>query len=173
MGINKKARTEEMEMGETEEMEMEEMEGNGNGGNGENGNGNRNMESGSEIWRFHWTVAKECTFQDFLKCKPHNFSGTEGIVGLTRWFEKMETVFNISNCSSKYQVKYATCTLQDSALTWWNSHERTISVDDAYVMNWAGLMRMVPDEEDRVERFIRGLPDNIQGNVIAANLARL
>nr|GEV75149.1 putative reverse transcriptase domain-containing protein [Tanacetum cinerariifolium] len=33
--------------------------------------------------------------------------------------------------------------------------------------------RMVPDEEDRVERFIRGLPNNIQGNVIAANLARL
>nr|GEX01856.1 hypothetical protein [Tanacetum cinerariifolium] len=33
--------------------------------------------------------------------------------------------------------------------------------------------RMVPDEQDRVERFIGGLPDNIQGNVIAANPARL
>ncbi|GJZ86563.1 putative reverse transcriptase domain-containing protein [Tanacetum coccineum] len=32
---------------------------------------------------------------------------------------------------------------------------------------------MVPDEEDKVERFIGGLPDNIQGNVIAANPARL
>ncbi|GJZ82422.1 hypothetical protein Tco_0647595, partial [Tanacetum coccineum] len=32
---------------------------------------------------------------------------------------------------------------------------------------------MVPDEEDRVERFIGGLPDNIQRNVIAANPARL
>nr|GFC32394.1 hypothetical protein [Tanacetum cinerariifolium] len=32
---------------------------------------------------------------------------------------------------------------------------------------------MVPDEEDRVERFIGGLPDNIQGNVIALNPARL
>nr|GFC86506.1 hypothetical protein [Tanacetum cinerariifolium] len=31
---------------------------------------------------------------------------------------------------------------------------------------------MVPDEEDRVERFIGGLPDNIQGNAIAANPAR-
>ncbi|GKG42032.1 reverse transcriptase domain-containing protein, partial [Tanacetum coccineum] len=27
---------------------------------------------------------------------------------------------------------------------------------------------MVPEEEDRVEKFIGGLPDNIQGNVIAA-----
>ncbi|GKG27032.1 reverse transcriptase domain-containing protein, partial [Tanacetum coccineum] len=33
--------------------------------------------------------------------------------------------------------------------------------------------RMVPNEKDRVERFIGGLPDNIQGNVIAANPARL
>ncbi|GKC86373.1 reverse transcriptase domain-containing protein [Tanacetum coccineum] len=33
--------------------------------------------------------------------------------------------------------------------------------------------RMVPDEDDRVERFIGSLPDNIQRNVIAANLARL
>ncbi|GJX52858.1 hypothetical protein Tco_0281227 [Tanacetum coccineum] len=77
----------------------------------------------------------------------------------------MATVFNISNCPSKYQVKYATCTLHDSALTWWNSHKRTIGVDATYAMNWAGLMR--------VERFIGGLPDNIQGNVIAANPARL
>nr|GFA72227.1 hypothetical protein [Tanacetum cinerariifolium] len=66
----------------------------------------------------------------------------------------------------------------NSALTWWNSHKRAIGVDDVYAMKWAGLMKlmtevMVPNEEDRVERFIGGLPDNIQGNVIAANLARL
>ncbi|GJX18548.1 putative reverse transcriptase domain-containing protein [Tanacetum coccineum] len=196
--------------------------GNGNGGNrgnrnGENGNGNRNRNHGMNYGGF-MLVARECTFQDFLKCKPYNFSGTEGIVGLTYWFEKMKTVFNISNCPPKYQVKYATCTLQDSALTWWNSHKRTISVDAAYVMKWVGLMklmtevycprneiqkmetelwnltmkgndltaytqkfqeliwlctRMVPDEEGRVERFIGGLPNNIQGNVIAANPARL
>ncbi|GJR45809.1 putative reverse transcriptase domain-containing protein [Tanacetum coccineum] len=191
--------------------------GNGNRGNGENGNGNRNGNHGMNYGGF-MPVARECTFQDFLKCKPHNFSGTEGVVGLTRWFEKMETVFNISNCPSKYQVKYATCTLQDNALTWWNSHKRTIGVEAAYAMNWVELMklmtevycprneiqkmetelwnltvkgndltaytqrfqelillctRMVPDEEDRVERFIGGLPDNIQGNVIAANPARL
>ncbi|GJW63719.1 reverse transcriptase domain-containing protein [Tanacetum coccineum] len=33
--------------------------------------------------------------------------------------------------------------------------------------------RMVPGEENRVERFIGGLLDNIHGNVIAANPARL
>ncbi|GKB66370.1 putative reverse transcriptase domain-containing protein [Tanacetum coccineum] len=133
--------------------------GNGNGGNGNgnggNGNGNRNGNHGMNFGGF-MPVARECTFQDFLKCKPHNFSGTEGVVGLTRWFEKMETVFNISNCPLKYQVKYATCTLQDSALTWWNSHKRTIGVEAAYAMNWVELMKLMaengPDEEDRVER---------------------
>ncbi|GKA38223.1 hypothetical protein Tco_0730774, partial [Tanacetum coccineum] len=104
--------------------------GNGNGGNGENRNGNRNGNHGMNYGGF-MPVVRECTFQDFLKCKPQNFSGTEGVVGLTRWFEKMETVFNISNCIPKYQVKYATCTLQDSALTWWNSHKRTIGVEAA------------------------------------------
>ncbi|GKD99342.1 reverse transcriptase domain-containing protein [Tanacetum coccineum] len=33
--------------------------------------------------------------------------------------------------------------------------------------------KMVPEEEDRVEKFIKGLPDNIQGNVIAAEPTRL
>ncbi|GKA62634.1 putative reverse transcriptase domain-containing protein [Tanacetum coccineum] len=159
--------------------------GNGNGGNGENGNGNRNRNHGMNYGGF-MPVARECTFQDFLKCKPHNFLGTEGVVGLTCWFKKMETVFNISNCPPKYQVKYATCTLQDSALTWneiqkmetelWNL---TVKGNDltAYTQRFQELIllctRMVPDEEDRVERFIGGLPDNIQGNVIAANPARL
>nr|GEV53339.1 hypothetical protein [Tanacetum cinerariifolium] len=101
--------------------------GNRGGGNGENGNGNRNRNHGMN-YRGFMLVARECTFQDFLK------------------------------------LKYATCTLQDSALTWWNSHKRTIGVDATYAMKWAELMKlmteelillctiMVLDEEDRVER---------------------
>ncbi|GJT85828.1 hypothetical protein Tco_1067545 [Tanacetum coccineum] len=44
--------------------------------------------------------------------------GTEGVVGLTRWIEKMESVFNISGCAIENRVKFATCTLLDAALTW-------------------------------------------------------
>ncbi|GJU60790.1 hypothetical protein Tco_1238556 [Tanacetum coccineum] len=90
--------------------------GNGNGGNGNGGNGNPNENN-----RDARPVARECTYQDFMKCQPLNFKGTKGVVGLIRWFEKMEIVFHISNCPEKYQVKYATCTLLNSALTWWNS----------------------------------------------------
>nr|GFB54016.1 reverse transcriptase domain-containing protein [Tanacetum cinerariifolium] len=70
---------------------------------------------------------------------------TEGVVGLTRWFKKIETVFNISNFPPKYQVKYAACTLQNIALTWWNSHKRTIGVDAAYAMKWAELMKLMTE----------------------------
>ncbi|GKA85949.1 putative reverse transcriptase domain-containing protein [Tanacetum coccineum] len=46
------------------------------------------------------------------------WQGTEGVVGLTQWFEKMESVYSISNCTVACQVKFATCTLQGNALTW-------------------------------------------------------
>nr|GEU29807.1 putative reverse transcriptase domain-containing protein [Tanacetum cinerariifolium] len=111
-------------------------EGNENGGNGENRN--HGMNYGGFM-----PMARECTFQDFLKYKLHTFSRTKGVVGLTRWFKKMETVFNISNCPPKYKVKYATCTLLDSTLTWWNSHKRTIGVDVAYAIKWVGLMKLM------------------------------
>ncbi|GKD72884.1 hypothetical protein Tco_1331166 [Tanacetum coccineum] len=71
-----------------------------------NGNRNPNANNGGVV-----PVARECTYQDFVKCQLLNFKGTEGVVGLTRWFEKIETVFHISNCPLRYQVKYATCTL--------------------------------------------------------------
>nr|GEZ75886.1 hypothetical protein [Tanacetum cinerariifolium] len=43
-------------------------------------------------------VTRECTYQDFMKCQPLYFKGTEGVVELTQWFERIETVFCISNC---------------------------------------------------------------------------
>ncbi|GKF99096.1 hypothetical protein Tco_0297879 [Tanacetum coccineum] len=109
-----------------------------NGNDGDNGNGeNRNGGNGNpnENGRGDRPVARECTYQDFMKCQPLNFKGTEGVVGLIRWFKKMEIVFHISNCPEKYQVKYATCTLLNNALTWWNSHKRTIGTEAAFSMS--------------------------------------
>nr|GFD07186.1 hypothetical protein [Tanacetum cinerariifolium] len=56
-------------------------------------------------------VTRECTYQDFMKCQPLYFKGTEGVVELTHWFERMEMVFLISNCLAENQTKFATCTL--------------------------------------------------------------
>ncbi|GJV79504.1 putative reverse transcriptase domain-containing protein [Tanacetum coccineum] len=132
---------------------------NGNGGEGNGGEGNGGDGNPNENNRDARLVARECTYQGFMKCQPLNFKGKEGVVGLIRWFEKMETMFHISNCPEKYQVKYATCILLNSALTWWNSHKRTIGTDAAFTMSWRELMKlmaeMVLEEEDQVEKFRR------------------
>ncbi|GKA10171.1 hypothetical protein Tco_0689604 [Tanacetum coccineum] len=108
--------------------------GNGNGGDGNGGNRNGGNGNPNENNRGVRPVARECTYQDFMKCQTLNFKGAKGVVGLIRWFEKMDTVFHISNCLEKYQVKYATCTLLNSALTWWNSHKRTVRTEAAFDM---------------------------------------
>ncbi|GJS77532.1 putative reverse transcriptase domain-containing protein [Tanacetum coccineum] len=91
-------------------------------------------------------TARECSYSEFLKCKPLDFKGTKGVVGLTRWFEKMESVFSISNCPATSQVKFATCTLQDDALTWWNAHVKTTTTEAAHAMPWAALKKMMTDK---------------------------
>ncbi|GJY25748.1 putative reverse transcriptase domain-containing protein [Tanacetum coccineum] len=81
------------------------------------------------------------------------FKGTRGVVELTQWFERMETVFRISNCSAENQIKFATCTLLAGALTWWNTHVMTVTHDVAYSMTWV---------------LSGGLPDMIHGNIVAS-----
>nr|GEY99120.1 reverse transcriptase domain-containing protein [Tanacetum cinerariifolium] len=58
--------------------------------------------------------AHECTYQDFMKCKPLYFKGTKGVVELTQW--------------------------------------------------------MFPEESNKIERNIGGLPDMIHGSVMASKL---
>nr|GEV57637.1 reverse transcriptase domain-containing protein [Tanacetum cinerariifolium] len=108
---------------------------NGNRGRG-NGNGNQGGNAGGA-----GIAARECTYKEFLNCQLFNLKGTEGVVKLARWFEKMELVFHISNCPPKYQVKYASCTLQKGALTWWNAHKRTIRTEAAYTLTWIELRK--------------------------------
>ncbi|GKB13522.1 hypothetical protein Tco_0847445 [Tanacetum coccineum] len=56
--------------------------------------------------------ARVCSYIDFMKCQPLNFKGTKGVVGLSQWLEKMESVFHISSYAINNQVKFATCTLK-------------------------------------------------------------
>nr|GFA96989.1 hypothetical protein [Tanacetum cinerariifolium] len=88
-------------------------------------NGDNSNDSGT-VGRRQMTTPRECSYTDFLKCQPMSFQGTEGVVGLTRWIEKMKSVFQISKKTVACQVKFASCTLQRSALTWWNFHMRAV-----------------------------------------------
>ncbi|GJU71264.1 putative reverse transcriptase domain-containing protein [Tanacetum coccineum] len=56
-----------------------------------------------------------CTYITFMKCDPQPFKGTKGAVGLCQWFEKLESVFRISDCKERDKVKFATATLQGRA----------------------------------------------------------
>nr|GFC13795.1 hypothetical protein [Tanacetum cinerariifolium] len=110
---------------------------------------------------------RECTYKDYLNCVPLKFNGTEGVIGLTRWFERTESVFSISNCTSETQVKFASCTLIGSALTWWNSHMRAVSQEVAYAMPWRTLKQMMTAKYCPRERYVGGLPEMIRGNVMS------
>ncbi|GJX60792.1 hypothetical protein Tco_0292182 [Tanacetum coccineum] len=66
-------------------------------------NGNDSHTSGTGVKR-NERVVRECTYQDFMKCQPLYFKGTERVVELTQWFERTETVFRVSNCSMENQI---------------------------------------------------------------------
>ncbi|GKC46298.1 reverse transcriptase domain-containing protein [Tanacetum coccineum] len=80
---------------------------------------------------------------------------------------EMESVFHISNCKVGNQVKYATYTLLGNALTWWNFHVKTVGHDAAYGMPWKTLMKMMSNKYCPREKYVGGLPDMIQGSVMA------
>nr|GEZ54306.1 putative reverse transcriptase domain-containing protein [Tanacetum cinerariifolium] len=138
--------------------------------------------------------------------------------GQTEIFQRVEALVDDSQYLYETgrlvdQVKFATCTLLASALTWWNSHVRIVGNDDAYVMTWIKLkkkmadkycsrnemkniktefwnlevqgidvtrynqrfqelallcVRTYPEDSDRVERYIGGLPNLIHGSVTAS-----
>nr|GEY27704.1 retrotransposon protein, putative, Ty3-gypsy subclass [Tanacetum cinerariifolium] len=81
-------------------------------------------------------------------------SWTEGVVGLSQWLKKIESVFHISGCAIDNKVKFATCTLLGVALTWWNRHVRTVGHEG--------------QGTKKVDKYISGLPDNIHGNFMSA-----
>ncbi|GJX51298.1 putative reverse transcriptase domain-containing protein [Tanacetum coccineum] len=104
----------------------------------------------------------------------------------------IETVFSISNCFMENQIKFSTCTLLGSALTWWNSHVKTVGHDVAYAMTWTNLkkkmtdkycprgeikkleemalmcVRMFPEESDKIKKYVGGLPEMIYESVMAS-----
>ncbi|GJX80027.1 putative reverse transcriptase domain-containing protein [Tanacetum coccineum] len=77
------------------------------------------------VMNLEFQASGQSALSKLLEVQPHNFSGTEALSDLTAaGFEKMET---------------------DSALTWWNSHKRTIGVKAAYAMNWVELMKLMTE----------------------------
>ncbi|GJS60032.1 reverse transcriptase domain-containing protein, partial [Tanacetum coccineum] len=87
-----------------------------------------------------------CTYVTFMKCDPQPFKGTEGAVGLCQWFEKLESVFRISDCKERDKVKFATATLQGRALTWWNGRIASMGIDAANGTPWTEVRKWMTEE---------------------------
>ncbi|GJX59370.1 putative reverse transcriptase domain-containing protein [Tanacetum coccineum] len=87
-----------------------------------------------------------CSYKTFMNCKPHSFKGTEGVVGLKRWFEKIEQVFEICKCAEDDKVKFAMCTFEGRALTWWNGNVQTLGLANANQIPWSNVKAMMTTE---------------------------
>ncbi|GKD84412.1 hypothetical protein Tco_1355566, partial [Tanacetum coccineum] len=129
-----------------------------------NTNGDDNHNSGTGVRRTK-RVARECTYPDFMKCQPLKFKGTEGVFELIQWFEKMETMFSISNCSVENQIKFSTCTLLADLKK---------KITDKYYPRGeikkleAELWNLKVKESGKIERYVGGLPDMIHESVVTS-----
>jgi hypothetical protein len=101
---------------------------------------------GSTIGQTNDAQVNRCSYKTFQACHPRVFSGADGPLDVIRWIEKMESVMAISNCADNQKVKYATCSFQDEALSWWNSQRQTLGDTAAYGLSWEQLKEMMLKE---------------------------
>ncbi|GJX52947.1 putative reverse transcriptase domain-containing protein [Tanacetum coccineum] len=99
-------------------------------------------------------AVKTGNYKEFISYQPFYFNGTEGAVGLIRWFERTESVFSHSRCAEENKVTFATGTLTDDALSWWNAYAQPMGIEQANQITWTELKRL--------------LTNNIEGNVTAS-----
>ncbi|GJT55070.1 reverse transcriptase domain-containing protein [Tanacetum coccineum] len=125
-------------------------------------------------------VARKCSYKEFMSCQPFNFKGTEGVVGLIRWFERTESPIRIEEAYkitwSKFKQllikKYCPRTgikkIKDEF------YNLTVKGNDlkTYIRRFQELTvlcpTMVPNSKKLMEVFIDGLPRTIEGNVTAS-----
>nr|GEZ47628.1 retrotransposon protein, putative, Ty3-gypsy subclass [Tanacetum cinerariifolium] len=88
-------------------------------------------------------VARKCSYKEFMSYQPFNFKGSEGTTGLIRWFERTESVFSHRNCTEDCKVKFATGTLTEKALSWWNSFVQPIGIEEAYKITWVEFKKLL------------------------------
>ncbi|GJZ07290.1 hypothetical protein Tco_0541083 [Tanacetum coccineum] len=91
-------------------------------------------------------VAKTGNYKEFVSCQPFYFNGMEGAVDLIRWFERTESVFSRSHCAEENKVTYATGTLTDDALSWWNSYAQPNGIELANRITWTELKELLTNK---------------------------
>ncbi|GKA87118.1 putative reverse transcriptase domain-containing protein [Tanacetum coccineum] len=159
-----------------------------------------------------------CSHKTFLNGKPKTFNGTEGVVGLRHWIEKVEQVFETCKCAEEDKVMFAASTFEGRSLTWWNGNVHTLGLVNANHIPWTEFKTMmttkycpatkiqrmeqelwtltlkgddikaynnrfhelalmcpelVPTKKKKIERYTRGFPERIKGNITSSKPATL
>ncbi|GJU17569.1 putative reverse transcriptase domain-containing protein [Tanacetum coccineum] len=137
------------------------------------GNGEENHDSGMG-GRRQAPLARECTYPDFMKCKRLYFKDTEGVVELTQWFERMETKssFPLTNLKKMMTDKYCPRgEIKKLEVELWNLKVKGTDVV-GYNQHFQELAlmcaRMFPEESDKIDRYVGGLPDMIHESVMTS-----
>nr|GEU87089.1 hypothetical protein [Tanacetum cinerariifolium] len=120
-----------------------------------------------------------------VNCQPHSSNGTESVVRLTRWFEKMEQVFEISKCAKEDKTnvrtmmttEYCPATeIQKIKQELWTLTVKGDDIEEYYNrLHELALMcpNMVTPKKNKIERYIRGLPKKVKVNVTSSKPASL
>ncbi|GJY15614.1 hypothetical protein Tco_0386036 [Tanacetum coccineum] len=120
-----------------------------------------------------------CSYKEFLACNPKEYDGKGGVVVLTRWIEKMESVHDMSGCSIDQKVKYTAGLLvefcpshemQKLESELWN-HTMVGAGHAVYTDRFHELASLVPylvtPKSRMIERYVYGLAPQIRGMVAA------
>nr|GEW67881.1 putative reverse transcriptase domain-containing protein [Tanacetum cinerariifolium] len=135
-------------------------------------NNKDNHDSGMGV-RKQAPPTRECTYQDFMKCKPLYFKGIEGVnshvktVGpdvayamtWTNLKKKMTDKYCPRRKIKKLEVELWNLKVKGTDVVSYNQHFQELALMCA---------RMFPEESDKIERYIGGLPNMIHGSVMAS-----
>nr|GEW19253.1 reverse transcriptase domain-containing protein [Tanacetum cinerariifolium] len=91
-------------------------------------------------------IAKRGNYKEFIRCQPFYFNGMEGAIGLICWFERTELVFSCSKCAEEDRVTFATGTLTNDALSWWNAYAQPIGIEQANKITWIKLKSLLKNK---------------------------
>nr|GEV72849.1 hypothetical protein [Tanacetum cinerariifolium] len=150
-------------------------------------NGDDSHNSGIGVRRTE-RAAHECTYTDFLKCQPLPFKGTEGVASLSQWCERMESTWWNTHVQTvgheaAYGMSWKTfmkmmtdkyCPRNEIKKLEMELWELKVKGTDlaSYNQHFQKLAllceKMFSEESDKVEKYVRGLPDMIHGSVMAS-----
>ncbi|GJV78344.1 reverse transcriptase domain-containing protein [Tanacetum coccineum] len=83
---------------------------------------------------------------DFTTALEAQTAAMARAVSLIPWFERTESVFSQSRCAEENKVTFATGTLIDDALSWWNAHAQPMGIEQANQISWTKLKRLLTNK---------------------------